>query len=1236
AIVVSDVKTPTLYAPLSLQDSQAWTALNHTGARILYAPNTRLVNNVMADVENSFMVDNLSVSVMGFPSEDDLTVWYRLYNNDLELFPFAVVFDNMESATTLPSHVTYKLRPRSGEKDKWRTRFVFNLYQGMTPRNAKKDLYYNQSFLYTQRIVDEALIRQWAPSGLSVDEWAIQRIPFPPYIDDAMTEVLQQYLPTILMLSFILSVIIMSKNIVQEKELQLKESMKLMGLSAAAHWTAWFVQFFIYLVVVCIIYTLFMSIGVGGKEAVLVFSDPSVVLVFLLLYSVCIISYCFFISTLVNKANVAAAVGGILFFAIFFPFFFLEPRYEDLTLQDKLGACVLFNMAMAYGIKTIGLYEGTGEGAQWDSFTEPASVDDNFSLLHAMLMLIVDTIIFFILTWYIDNVHPGAYGVPRPWYFPFQASYWRGGGKGKASSGDESSNSTTDAHFEREPTGLPVGIRMVHLRKEFAKNKVAVQDSTLTMYEGQVTVLLGHNGAGKTTTMSMLTGFLPPTSGTAYVNGYDIRTDINSVRNNLGLCPQHNILFETLTVDEHLTFFARLKGCPKKEVAREVEAMAKEVGLESKRKAYAGTLSGGQKRKLSVGIALIWGSKIVIFDEPTSGMDPAARRQTWDVLQKHRAGRTVLLSTHFMDEADLLGDRIAIMAEGVVKCYGTSMFLKKLYGAGYHLVIVKGPNCDVDAVTAAVQREISAAELEAEVGAELSYLLPEDQVSKFPKLFEMIETQEKKLGLTSFGVSATTMEEVFLKVGASGFTEEIDTLSAHSVTENNIAGAKTTVFTNPSFSDGDSQNPTMSNAVLSVEDGYQRLTGFDVDLSRFYGMFMKKAIHTFRNRVISAVQLAMPVIFTIIALLVDKVKPKDGSEPPRTLTLDMFDGTISSYSTGLSPSVLSQAIGANYTTLFSGDDEFREINRTKYQDINQYFLNQADDVGLFTYLKKVVMGADFEPGNGTSGLAATAWYSGQPYHAMPTALAYLMNGLARQVTGDVDKNITTISHPMPKDQQAAAKDTLAQAQMLGFSIGYSMLFGMAFLTSSFSYFLIRERQCGAKHVQVVSGVGPFAFWLASFAWDMVNYLIPCLALLVVFAAFQVDAYTEDDNMGLVFLLLVVFGMGVIPFTYILQFIFVTPATGFVVIVVISIVSGMFTMLTVVILRIPSVHLSDVAETLDWIFMVVFPHYSVGSGLSNFYVNHIDLKTCFTPEKGFIPAQLCPDPTHTNPCCKGET
>lgn len=1252
-VVVTEVSNPTTWAPLSLENRAAWRQLNNT--HILYAPNTSTVNDVMVKADALFGSYGLEVSGLGFKSEDELVKWYRLNSAQSARFPFSVIFKDMDTATTLPAKVTYKLRPRTQDKDKWNTVRIFSFYQVLSPRDDADDLYYNRSFIFTQRIIDEALINTWdasAASTFNATKWSITRIPFPPYINDAMTQVLQQNFPVILMLSFILSVIIMSKNIVYEKERQLKESMKLMGLSAGAHWTAWFLQFFIYLVLVCAIYTLFMSIKVGGKKAVLVFSDPSIVFVFLLIYSVAIISYCFFISTLVNKANVAAALAGILFFGIFFPYYFLEQRYEDLTLQQKLSACILFNMAMSYGMKTIGLYEGTGKGAQWSVFSQPASVDDNFSLLHAMIMLLIDTAIFFILTWYIDNVHPGDYGIPRPWYFPFQPSYWCGGGRKSAYADIDASNASSDHHFEKEPRGLPVGIKMVHLQKEFAKNKVAVKDSTLTMFEGQITVLLGHNGAGKTTTMSMLTGFLPPTSGTAYVNGYDIRTDINAVRSNLGLCPQHNILFETLTVDEHLTFFARLKGVPRQDVPVAVEAMANEVGLDTKRSSPAGTLSGGQKRKLSVGIALIGGSKIVVLDEPTSGMDPAARRQTWDVLQRNRAGRTLLLSTHFMDEADLLGDRIAIMAEGVVKCCGTSMFLKKLYGAGYHLVIVKAQDCDVDVVTHAVQGVISNIKLESEVGAELSYLLPEDQSSKFSALFEMIETHYKKLGLTSFGATATTMEEVFLKVGASRFTEDAEETptsaigngearekpamngyenlsytkdeKVHGKTNDAVSNGASVMVEQPaSKNQNHNKNPT---TVLSVEDSYVRLKDFNLELSRFYGMFVKKAIHTFRNRVITGVQLALPVLFTIAALTVDKVRPKEGNDPPITLTLGMFDGTISSVGSGLNPMALSIALAANYTSQFGGGDKIDQIDRTKYSNMNDYYLNQSARVGLFTYNKKVVIGANFEP---SGDLEASAWYSGQPYHAMPAALAYLMNAFARQVTGDRSHTITTISHPMPKDNTAAAKDSALQALALGFSIGFSMLFGMAFLTSSFCYFLIRERQTGAKHLQVVSGVGPFSFWLASFAWDLVNYLIPCLALLIVFAAFQVAAYTDDNNLGLVLLVLVVFGIAVIPYTYILQFLFTTPATGFVVIIILAIISGLFTMLTVFIMRIPFLNVVDVAEALDWTFMVVFPHYCLGMGFSNFYVNKLDLDFCFN--QGINLPAFCPDPQ--NPCCK---
>ena len=153
--------------------------------------------------------------------------------------------------------------------------------------------------------------------------------------------------------------------------------------------------------------------------------------------------------------------------------------------------------------------------------------------------------------------------------------------------------------------------------------------------------------------------------------------------------PQHDILYPNLTVEEHLQLFAAFKGVPAKDQKAEVETIIQSVGLTEKRKAYTRTLSGGQKRKLSVGIAFIGGSRIVFLDEPTSGMDPYSRRFTWNVIRSHREGRVVVLTTHFMDEADLLGDRVAIMGDGRLRCCGSSLFLKNLFGVGYNMTIEK-------------------------------------------------------------------------------------------------------------------------------------------------------------------------------------------------------------------------------------------------------------------------------------------------------------------------------------------------------------------------------------------------------------------------------------------------------------------------------------------------------------------------------------------------------------------
>ncbi|RUS76072.1 hypothetical protein EGW08_016176, partial [Elysia chlorotica] len=721
-------------------------------------------------------------------------------------------------------------------------------------------------------------------------------MPYPPYFDDPMIQVLQGNLPLFLVLSFMLSVIINTKNLVYEKERKLKESMKLMGLHASVHWVSWFLTFAIYLVPAMLVYTLLFGLNIaGGKMGpVLENTDSSLFFVFLLCYGFALITFCFMLSTFAQKANVGAALSGIAFIGFFFPWYILSPKYDRVSKKTKVTAGLLFNCAMALGSNIISMNEGTGEGAQWSNFHKPAVIGENLSLLECMLLMLFDSLLHCIITWYVDNIQPGEFGVPKPLYFPFTKAYWVGGPKASFNPVYEFENSDTK-HFERDPSGLNAGIKIAQLRKRFGK-KVAVEGTSLKMYEGQITALLGHNGAGKTTTMSMLTGFITPTSGTAEVNGCDIRHDIDGVRKSLGLCPQHNILFDSMTVKEHLIFFATLKGVKRSEIKNEVMTTVKEVGLETKVHFRSHELSGGQKRKLSVGIALIGGSKIVILDEPTSGMDPSARRQTWSVLQRAREGRTVVLSTHYMDEADLLGDRIAIMAEGVVKCCGSSMFLKKLYGVGYHLVMVKGFDCKVDSLTRVVQSHVPTAELESVINTEVSYILPHNESARFPALFTELDEHKDQLGITSFGTSATTMEEVFLKVGENARFEhegplrigvEDSTKNDASGTVNsniginesvNLVSEKTDkgkdVAKDPpsrsktSFNELEKTSPVdmmyQPREVLPTPDinafnkGFVKKTGLSLSLAIMKALIVKKALHTWRNQFITSVQLLLP------------------------------------------------------------------------------------------------------------------------------------------------------------------------------------------------------------------------------------------------------------------------------------------------------------------------------------------------------------------------------------------
>ena len=341
-------------------------------------------------------------------------------------------------------------------------------------------------------------------------------------------------------------------------------------------------------------------------------------------------------------------------------------------------------------------YEDSKVGVS--SYTWNVSKYNDYTFQDMLTMMFMDCVYLLCLSWYFIQIWQNEYGTTKNWYFIFESRYWLG----------EKSNTRTDQYaayakvtdtFEvttalvedipaslREQINTNMCVDIKQLYKQFqttAGVKVAVDSLNLSMFSGQITALLGHNGAGKTTTIAMLTGLIPADKGTATIEGLDLNEDMHLIRTKLGVCPQHDILFPDLTVREHLIMFAAFKGLNSKELIDEdVDRYINAVGLTEKRDEFSKNLSGGQKRKLSVAIAFIGHSRIVFLDEPTSGMDPYSRRFTWNIIRQQKEGRVIVLTTHFMDEADLLGDRIAIMNGGQLTCCGSSLFLKQQFSRG--------------------------------------------------------------------------------------------------------------------------------------------------------------------------------------------------------------------------------------------------------------------------------------------------------------------------------------------------------------------------------------------------------------------------------------------------------------------------------------------------------------------------------------------------------------------------
>ncbi len=273
----------------------------------------------------------------------------------------------------------------------------------------------------------------------------------------------------------------------------------------------------------------------------------------------------------------------------------------------------------------------------------------------------------------------------------------------------------------------------------------------------------------------MLTGELRPTSGKVHIYGRCVQdsADLWKIRTHFGVCLQEDIIMDGLTPPEHLHFIAKMKGLSDSDANHEVKHMMEILELTEQKDTRPENLSGGQKRKLCIAMAVIAQSKVIFLDEPSSGVDPYSRRKIWAALQSLKKGRVIILTTHFMDEADILSDRKAFIIKGKLHCVGSSLFLKSKFGVGYHLRIEAsfeegggGGGQTKAAINDIIRGKVPSARLDRTTNSEMIFTLPKEEASHFPALFHSLDQSRERgdLFIKDYGITMTTLEDVFLNV----------------------------------------------------------------------------------------------------------------------------------------------------------------------------------------------------------------------------------------------------------------------------------------------------------------------------------------------------------------------------------------------------------------------------------------------------------------------------------------
>lgn len=564
---------------------------------------------------------------------------------------------------------------------------------------------------------------------------------------------------------------------------------------------------------------------------------------------------------------------------------------------------------------------------------------------------------------------------------------------------------------------------------------VAVQDFSMKARKGQIMVLLGANGSGKSTTLDAIAGLNSITSGAIEIDG----------TGGLGLCPQKNVMWDELTVYEHVRIFNQLKSTGTYDTKDTIENLIRACDLGHKIRAQSCTLSGGQKRKLQLAMMFTGGSKVCCVDEVSSGLDPLSRRKIWEILLAERGDRTFLLTTHFLDEADVLADYVAILSRGILKTKGTSVQLKHEVGAGYHVTYPKD---------APVKPPVDAIKKPAPSEGMLQYQF--ENALPATKFVDILRHHDVK----NYDIVGPTLEDVFL-----ANAEEVKEYNLMDADHGGQAGTPT--------SDKDRDVPSdHSDTDKTLEMSKGRGTSL---LRQILILVQKRITIVKRNFWPYIFALLLPIVAAGLVTLFLKDYEAVGCDPgasandPTIFSLSNVDdvplipiGPASTVNPAIDTIIQRTGVSEDSFHLVDTLDEFNDYVNTRFRNITPggFFLND----------------------NG------------------PPLMAYLANGgvIGGLITLNTLDNILTNITISTQYQQFA----VPFAPNMGDTLQLILYFGLAMCVypALFALYPTQERLRNVRALHYSNGIRAVPLWLAYTAFDFLFVLVISAVTTGIFAA----------------------------------------------------------------------------------------------------------------------------------------